>query len=63
MIPWTVQRMMVEAHAKTDAMDMTWVRFRSVRDSLDLYRRLTDGKGITHEDHIRLQKECAVPEL
>lgn len=47
---------MVERYAKCDALDMTWVRFRSIRNNIKVALGLEQGKPLGHADHIAQQQ-------
>lgn len=48
--------MMVEKYAKCDALDMTWVRFRSICNSLREAMRIDRGMPMTPAEHIEKQQ-------
>jgi hypothetical protein len=55
--------MLVEAHARCDALDITWVRFAAILSALPTYQRIAAGKPISHEERIQQQKDSRYLEL
>jgi NADH:ubiquinone oxidoreductase subunit D len=58
---WTLVRALCEHFSRVDALDMTWVRFSRMAESMQVIIRAINNAPRTPEDEIDEQREGRIP--